>query len=145
LEEALNYPVRKVRAEGGKKKLRPTARDYTYAAVLNPCLQFPGLVSHNNFAGSLKYVFFNDISIIYELKRGNPKVHYIGVLDPEFYEADVEVIPITFPFPSAHIWWDNKKPDSLNITFDFKSARSFGVLASCNVSTSTGNGNWLVC
>lgn len=37
-----------------------------------------GLSSHNNFAGCLKYVFYNDISILYELKKGNPKVHYIG-------------------------------------------------------------------
>lgn len=37
-----------------------------------------GLASHNNFAGCLKYVFYNDISILYELKKGNPKVHYHG-------------------------------------------------------------------
>lgn len=37
-----------------------------------------GMMSHNNFAGCLKYVFFNDISIIYELRKMNPKVHYIG-------------------------------------------------------------------
>lgn len=37
-----------------------------------------GLMSHNNFVGSLKYTFYNDISILYELKKGNPKVHYIG-------------------------------------------------------------------
>lgn len=103
-----------------------------------------GLVSSNNFAGSLKYVYFNEISIIYELKKGNPKVHYIGMLDPEFYDADVEVIPITFPFPSSHIWWDNSRTESLNISFDFKSARSIGVLAYCDVSTITGHGYWLV-
>ncbi|KAK6631049.1 hypothetical protein RUM44_003221 [Polyplax serrata] len=103
-----------------------------------------GLVSSNNFAGSLKYVYFNEISIIYELKKGNPKVHYIGMLDPEFYDADVEVIPITFPFPSSHIWWDNSRTESLNISFDFKSARSIGVLAYCDVSTITGHGYWLL-
>lgn len=37
-----------------------------------------GLASHNNFVGSLKYVYYNDISILYELQRGNPKVHYHG-------------------------------------------------------------------
>lgn len=103
-----------------------------------------GLVSSNNFAGSLKYVFFNEISIIYELKKGNPKVHYIGMLDPEFYDTDVEVIPITFPFPSSHIWWQNQRSESLNITFDFKSARNIGVLAHCDVFTATGHGYWLV-
>jgi len=103
-----------------------------------------GLVSNNNFAGSLQYVFFNDISIIYELKRGNPKVHYIGVLEPEFYEDDVEVIPITLPFPSSHIWWQNKFTTRLNISLDFKNARSMGVLAYCEVTTATGHGYWVV-
>lgn len=38
-----------------------------------------GLSSQNNFAGALKYVFYNDISILYELKRNeNAMVHYIG-------------------------------------------------------------------
>lgn len=39
-----------------------------------------GLSSNNNFVGALKYVFYNDISILYELKKDNPKVHYIGML-----------------------------------------------------------------
>lgn len=33
-----------------------------------------GLWSRNNFVGCLKYVFYNDISIIYELNKQNPKV-----------------------------------------------------------------------
>ena len=33
-----------------------------------------GLLAFNNFVGNLKYVFFNDISILFELKMGNPKV-----------------------------------------------------------------------
>jgi Laminin G domain len=37
-----------------------------------------GLASNNHFAGALKYVYYNDISVLYELKKGNPKVHYIG-------------------------------------------------------------------
>lgn len=37
-----------------------------------------GLASHNNFVGNFKYVYYNDISILYELQKGNPKVHYHG-------------------------------------------------------------------
>jgi hypothetical protein len=103
-----------------------------------------GLASNNNFAGSLKYVFYNDISIIYELKKSNPKVHYIGVLDPEFYDTDVELIPITFSFPSSHIWWPNREQHSLNISFDFKSGRSMGVLAYCDIVSNTAAGYWVV-
>ncbi|KAJ9577003.1 hypothetical protein L9F63_006440, partial [Diploptera punctata] len=102
----------------------------------------PGLMSYNNFAGCLKYVFFNDISILYELKKGNPKVHYIGMLEPEIYETDVEVIPITFAFPSSHIWFPNKQSDNFTLKFAFKSSRSLAVLATSAVTTATGNGYW---
>ncbi|XP_023715268.1 EGF and laminin G domain-containing protein isoform X5 [Cryptotermes secundus] len=103
-----------------------------------------GLMSYNNFAGCLKYAFFNDISILYELKKGNPKVHYIGVLEPEIYETDVEVIPITFPFPSSYIWWPNQQADNFTLKFSFKSNRSMAVLATSSVRTATGNGYWEV-
>jgi hypothetical protein len=105
---------------------------------------FTGLKSYNNFVGCLKYAFFNDISILYELKKGNPKVHYIGVLEPEMYETDVDVIPITFPFPSSYIWWPNRQTDNFTLKFSFKSNRSMAVLASSSVTTATGNGYWEV-
>lgn len=92
-----------------------------------------GLKSTNNFAGSLKYVFFNEKSIIYELKRSNPMVHYIGVLEPEYREDEVEVIPITYPFPGSHIWWPIEKKDSLKLSFYFKSSRPIAVIASGDV------------
>lgn len=94
-----------------------------------------GLISHNNFAGCIKYVFYNDISIIYELKKLNPKVHYIGILQPEFYEDDVEVIPITYPFTSSHIWYPNNHTDYLSLIFDFKTASNLSVLASSEAKT----------
>lgn len=65
-------------------------------------------------------MFYNDISIIYELNKNNPKVHYIGILRPEFYESDVQIIPITFPFSASHIWWHNAHVDSLSLSFHFK-------------------------
>ncbi|CAG9818527.1 unnamed protein product [Phaedon cochleariae] len=94
-----------------------------------------GLKSTNNFVGSLKYVFYNDISIIYELNKNNPKVHYIGILRPEFYEADVEDIPITFPFSSSHIWWHNNHTDSLALSFSFKASSNLSVVASSDSQT----------
>ncbi|XP_039285766.1 contactin-associated protein-like 5 [Nilaparvata lugens] len=103
-----------------------------------------GLQSHNNFVGSLKYVYFNDVSILYELKKNNPKVHYIGVLDPLYAEEDVDDIPITFPFPVAHVWWTNDNPDALSLAFDFKSSRAMAVLAYSEVTTATGQGYWEV-
>ncbi|XP_060534792.1 axotactin [Cylas formicarius] len=94
-----------------------------------------GLKSKNNFVGSLKYVFYNDISIIYELNKNNPKVHYIGILRPEFYEADVQIIPITFPFSASHIWWHNNHTDILSLSFHFKASSNLSVLASSEAQT----------
>lgn len=101
-----------------------------------------GLASNNNFAGSFKYVFYNDISVLYELKRGNPKVHYIGVLSPEFIETDVDVIPITYPFATSHIWWPIKETNQMNVKFDFKSSRNTAILAYSEVQTKEGSGYW---
>ncbi|KAK9892824.1 hypothetical protein WA026_022286 [Henosepilachna vigintioctopunctata] len=53
-----------------------------------------------------------------------------GILEPEFYEADVTKIPITFPFSSSHIWWPNNRTDSLSLSFHFKSSTNLSVLAS---------------
>ncbi|KAL7024734.1 hypothetical protein ACKWTF_013185 [Chironomus riparius] len=88
-----------------------------------------GLASNNNFAGSFKYVFYNDVSILYELKKGNPKVHYIGSLKPEFYEKSVNVIPITYPFATSHIWWPIENVHYLSVKFDFKSSKNTATLA----------------
>lgn len=91
----------------------------------------------------MKYVFFNDISILYELKKGNPKVHYIGVLEPMLYESDIQVIPITSPFPAAHILWPTDKTHSLRLTFEFKSIRNIAILAAGEV-TFSATGFWEV-
>lgn len=96
--------------------------------------------------GSLKYVFFNDISILYELKRGNPKVHYIGILSPEFTETEVDMIPITLPFPSSHILWPVESLNHISLMFDFKSHKHLAILLSSPVTKSTKNftGFWQV-
>ncbi|KAF9811402.1 hypothetical protein SFRURICE_002771 [Spodoptera frugiperda] len=100
-----------------------------------------GLKSFNNFAGNLKYVYYNDVSILYELKQNNPKVHYIGVLDPEFEEIDIEVIPITYPFATSHIWWPLNQSHTVNLKFDFKTSKNMAVLAYSQTST---QGYWEV-
>ncbi|XP_073968823.1 axotactin isoform X3 [Rhodnius prolixus] len=102
-----------------------------------------GLRSFNNFVGSLKYVFYNDVSILYELNKTNPKVHYIGVLEPAFEEENITVIPMTFPFPSSHFWWRRSALyDSLSLTFEFKSSRNVAVLASSEVKLHNSTGIW---
>lgn len=70
--------------------------------------------------------------------------HILGVLEAEFYESDVEVIPITYPFATSHIWWPINQADELNIKFDFRSSRTTAVLAYGEVTTSEGNGFWEV-
>lgn len=101
-----------------------------------------GLKSFNNFAGNLKYVYYNDVSILYELKQNNPKVHYIGVLDAEFEDIDIEVIPITYPFATSHIWWPLNQSHSINLIFDFKTSKNMAVLAYSQITS--GQGYWEV-
>ncbi|CAG9793731.1 unnamed protein product [Diatraea saccharalis] len=101
-----------------------------------------GLKSFNNFAGNLKYVYYNDVSILYELKQNNTKVHYIGVLDPEFEEIDIELIPITYPFATSHIWWPLNQTNSINLIFDFKTSKNMAVLAYSQITS--GQGYWEV-
>lgn len=71
-------------------------------------------------------------------------VHYIGVLEPEYYDADVEVIPITYPFANSHIWWPIEKQDFLKLNFDFKSSKPLAVLASGDVTVNKTSGYWEV-
>lgn len=68
-----------------------------------------------------------------------------GVLEAEFYEADVEVIPMTYPFATSHIWWPINQAEELNIKFDFRSSRTTAVLAYSDVTTPKGSGFWEVC
>lgn len=108
-------------------------------------IDFIGLKSNNYFVGSLKYVFFNEISILYELQKKNPKVHYIGLLEPEFRDADIDSIPITFPFHFSHIRWHINNANQLSLKFDFKSNKNLAILAAAEVITETGIGYWEVC
>ncbi|KAI5716611.1 hypothetical protein M8J76_009357 [Diaphorina citri] len=103
-----------------------------------------GLKSTNNFVGSLKYVFYNDISILAELGRRSPRVHYIGALDPELYESPVETIPITLAYPSAHFEWKLNQTGDLTLALEFKSNRSVGILASGEINSTSGQviGYW---
>lgn len=61
-----------------------------------------------------------------------------------FYEVDIQVVPITFPFTAAHIKWPIERPHSLALTFDFKTSRSMAVLASANVTINSISAYWEV-
>ena len=46
-----------------------------------------------------------------------------------------QVIPITYPFASAHIWWPNNHTDKLSLVLDIKSSTNLSVLASSEAQT----------
>lgn len=71
-------------------------------------------------------------------------VIFIGVLEAEFRETDVNVIPITYPFATSHIWWPINHAKEFNIKFDFRSSRTAAILAYSDVTTTNGNGYWEV-
>lgn len=65
-------------------------------------------------------------------------------MDPEFYETDVDAIPITLPFPSSHLRLPVNNTESLSLQFDFRSNKSIAILAASNVTTASGRGYWEV-
>lgn len=69
---------------------------------------------------------------------------YEGVLEAEFQENEVHVIPITYPFATSHIWWPINHAEEFNIKFDFRSSRTAAILAYSDVTTHAGNGFWEV-
>lgn len=106
-----------------------------------PCA---GQASENNFVGSLKYAYFNDINLLYELHKGSPRAQYVSLLPPEYGLSEVRILPLTLPFPASHVLWPLSSRRNLTLKFDFKSARAMAVLASGNVSTPRGTGYWEV-
>nr|AAD29408.1 AXO [Drosophila melanogaster] len=101
-----------------------------------------GLASHNYFVGSLKYVYYNTISILYELQRGNPKVHYHGVLEAEFVENEVNVIQSHYPFATSHIWWPIITPRNLILNSISAAVGRARCWPTVTLTTSAGNGFW---
>lgn len=69
---------------------------------------------------------------------------FVGVLEAEFQENEVNVIPITYPFATSHIWWPINHAEEFNIKFDFRSSRTSAILAYSDVTTQAGNGFWEV-
>lgn len=82
--------------------------------------------------------------IYYICEIGNVCCYFLGVLEAEFQENEVNVIPITYPFATSHIWWPINHAEEFNIKFDFRSSRTAAVLAYSDVTTVSGNGFWEV-
>ncbi|XP_059474027.1 axotactin isoform X2 [Neocloeon triangulifer] len=90
--------------------------------------------SKNNFVGSLKYAYFNDVNLLYELAKGSARANYVSIFKPDYKDEDVRTLPLTFPFPASHIIWDLSSKHHLNLHFYYKSSKGMAVLASGNVS-----------
>ncbi|KAF4514080.1 UNVERIFIED_CONTAM: hypothetical protein B566_EDAN018930, partial [Ephemera danica] len=106
--------------------------------------QRKGHTSQNNFVGSLKYAYFNEINLLYELRRGSPRAQYVSLLEPEYEETEVRILPLTLPFPASHVLWPLTSRHNLALSFDFKSTRAMAVLAAGNATTPRGLGHWEV-
>ncbi|XP_065333627.1 axotactin isoform X4 [Cloeon dipterum] len=97
--------------------------------------------SKNNFVGSLKYAYFNDVNLLYELAKGNARARYVSLFKPDFKEEEVGILPLTFPFPASHVLWNLQSKHHLNVHFYYKSSKGMAVLASGNV-TAPAPGFW---
>ncbi|KAK8744501.1 hypothetical protein OTU49_000840, partial [Cherax quadricarinatus] len=93
----------------------------------------PGLRSLNSFMGCLKNVFFNDISILQQLKEGNKSTRYIGMsqqppLDSKCNKKDM--VQVTLSTESASIKLTNPNPENYRILISFRPSISRSVVAS---------------
>ncbi|XP_069943714.1 axotactin-like isoform X3 [Cherax quadricarinatus] len=102
------------------------------ASCMDTCYT-PGLRSLNSFMGCLKNVFFNDISILQQLKEGNKSTRYIGMsqqppLDSKCNKKDM--VQVTLSTESASIKLTNPNPENYRILISFRPSISRSVVAS---------------
>ncbi|XP_042204036.1 uncharacterized protein LOC121853752 isoform X3 [Homarus americanus] len=96
----------------------------------------PGLRSLNTFLGCMRKVFFNDISILNQLREGNKTTRYFGVTqNPPVSSTCNEngMVQVTLSTEKASINLTNPNPTNFRIIVSFRPVRSHGVLASGHV------------
>ncbi|KAG7156303.1 Neurexin-4-like 1 [Homarus americanus] len=100
----------------------------------------PGLArslrSLNTFLGCMRKVFFNDISILNQLREGNKTTRYFGVTqNPPVSSTCNEngMVQVTLSTEKASINLTNPNPTNFRIIVSFRPVRSHGVLASGHV------------
>ena len=93
---------------------------------------FLGLQVTQNFVGCLKNVYINEVSVLYQMQQGNPRVKYNGggSTYPHYLCEEVVNIPISFPTAASMLVVKTEEDMRLDfeIEFDFKTVRSEAIM-----------------
>ncbi|XP_041351941.1 contactin-associated protein-like 2 [Gigantopelta aegis] len=108
-----------------------------YFLILDPRIYFGG--GHNfvetrglhvtqSFVGCLRNVYFNEVSVLFELSQSNAQCDYHGGLAPLFTCQTLKEIPFSFPKSSSMLRWVTKRQQDLNIQLKFRTIRMDAIL-----------------
>ncbi|XP_050401820.2 axotactin isoform X2 [Patella vulgata] len=101
-----------------------------------------GLQITQSFVGCLRNVYFNDVSVLYNLKSGKKNCEYQGGRSAQYGCDPIQEIPITFPMAGSMLRWDVPKNDNLSVSFRFRTVREMAILFSVELLARDGFGGY---
>ncbi|XP_036355728.1 contactin-associated protein-like 4 [Octopus sinensis] len=94
-----------------------------------------GLEVTQNFIGCLRNIYFNDKSILYDLRYGKGSTQYHGGTAVSYGCNSIRNIPLSFPRVGTMLTLENPVKDDLDIQLEFRTIKDTAVLLYATLST----------